>query len=257
MGFLDAVGENLLSDIIWLALGSAVVVGLFRVATRPILIMTLRYPRSKIRFSTSALLRVKSGSGFVLTITPQRGESPPYWGPLGGVVKCRHHALDKIHLLDVQPDWLPDDSHDMDHDLRVRMRGYRFLRFMYWYWRGKERESPTEAVARELKEELGELGLESLVAEVDSLEYSVCPVKSTFYREGELFHFRLFYVIDATGPSASRFEQQLLENLAPGKLALISEAAIKLGRDHGTSVGGHSAFLIPGEKYVHRSPSYQ
>jgi SMODS-associated NUDIX domain len=258
MNFLKAVGENLVADVIWISIVSLVVArSVFRTAALPVLHMTVRR-RSPIRFSASSLLRVKSGSCYVLTITEARGESPPYWGPLGGVIKCRSETLKSLYDLDVQTDWLPESSGDMHRDLRVKMRGSRFLRFMRWYWSGDARESPSEALARELKEELGDLGLQSLVACVDQLEFNVCPAKAAkLYREDGLYHYRLFYVLDLTGPAATGFEAELLSSLIPDKLALIQEDDIRLGRHRGVAVGGHSAFLIPGEKYRHRPQSYQ
>jgi hypothetical protein len=258
MDFLEAVGEHLVADFVWLTLVSLVVArGLFRIAAWPVAVMAVRR-KSPVRFSASALLRVRSGSAYLLTITEARGESPAYWAPLGGVIKCRSEALKNLYDLEVQTDWLPEDHDDMERDLRVKMRGARFWRFMRWYWRSEARESPSEALSRELKEELGDLGLDPLIPAIGELEFNVCPVKSTkLFSHGDLFHYRIFYVIDLTGATADAFERRLLESLIPGKLALISESDIREGRCRGVIVGGHSAFLVPGEKYEHLPVSYQ
>jgi SMODS-associated NUDIX domain len=259
VSFLQAVGEHLVADTIWLVLGSLVVArGLFRVAAWPVIVATGLRRHSPFRFSASAILRIKRGTEFVMVITPARGDSPPYWGPFGGVIKCRQSAVGDLYDLAVQPDWLASADGDMDRDLRIKMHGSRFWRFMLWYWRGEGRESPSAALSRELKEELADIGLAELDDDIAGLEFNVCPVQTTkLFRQDGMFHFRLFYVLDATGPHAELFEEKLLAHLPYGQAALISQEDIRRGAHAGIAVGGHSAFLIPGEKWVHRNPSYQ
>jgi hypothetical protein len=257
--FLQAVGANLVADLIWLSLVSAIVArGIFRIALWPVFVTATVRRGTIIRFSGTALLRVKHGGGFLLVITQARGESPPYWGPLGGVLKCRASDLGHLYALDVDPDWLASPDDDMDRDLRLKMPGFRFWRFMRWYWRGDGRESPVEALRRELREELSELGLNALVDRISGLEFETYSPKTTkLFRQDGILHFRLFYVLDAIGPSAAEFERELLAHSLEGRLMVIPETAIRSGRCDGVAVGGHSAFLIPGAHYEHQSPSYQ
>ena len=241
------------------ALGSLVLArGVFRIAAWPVIVATTLRRHSRFRFSASALLRIKRGTEFLMVITPARGASPPYWGPLGGVIKCRHSSVNGLYDLEVQPDWLASPDGDMDRDLRIKMHGSRLWRFMLWYWRGDGRESPSDALSRELREELAEIGLGDLSADIAKLEFDVCPVQSTklFRQDGE-YHIRLFYVLDATGPHAASFEEKLLASVPRDGLALVSEDEHQARRTRWVAVGGHGAFLIPGEKYVHRHPAYQ
>jgi 8-oxo-dGTP pyrophosphatase MutT (NUDIX family) len=259
VNFIEAVGANLVADLIWLSLISLVVArGVFRVAAWPVFVMTTFRRRQTVRFSASALLRVRHGDGYVLVVTPQRGESPAYWGPPGGVLKCHGADLGQLYALDVVPDWLASHGDDMDRDLRLKMPGARFWRFMRWYWNGAGRESPGDALRRELKEELGELGLNDLVGRVEKLEFKICPAKSTgLFQQDEIFHFRLFYVLDLVGPAAADFADALIASRQPDLLDVIPEVAIRSGRCDGMAVGGHSAFLIPGARYEHLGQSYQ
>jgi hypothetical protein len=257
--FLEGVGENLAADAVWLTLVSVVVTrGVFRVAAYPVAVATLVRRRSTFRFSACAIMRVKRGNQFLMVMTPARGDSLPYWGPLGGVLKCRHSAVNLLSDLDVQTDWLPTADDDMNRDLRVKMQGARFWRFMRWYWKGDGRESPSDALTRELKEELGEVDLDGLDRLVEQLEFTVSsPRAPRLYRQDGMWHFRLFYVLDAVKPLASEFEEKLFDALPRDDLAFIAEDEIKRGTHAGVAVGGHGAFLIPGGKWVNRHPAYQ
>lgn len=259
MEFIEAVGEHLVADLIWLTLVSiAVARGVFRTAAWPVFVMTVLRRGTTIRFSASALLRVPNGDDFVLVLTKAQGYAPAFWGPLGGVVKCKSAALSTLYAIDVQTDWLTESGEDMDRDLRVKMRGRAFWRFIRWFWSGKERESPSEAICRELKEELEEVGLPSLAAQVDSLEFDLVKTRTTgLFRQDDILHYRLFYILTATGPHATAFTTRLLEHSRPGQLEAVSVGEIERGAHDAVNVGGHSAFLLADGKYRHRTPSYQ
>jgi len=257
--FLEAVGEHLVADLIWLTLASIVVArGVFRTAAWPVFVTTVLRRGTTIRFSASALLRVQQGDDFVLVVTQAQGHAPAFWGPLGGVVKCKSSALSTLYAIDVETDWLTVCGEDMDRDLRVKMRGRTFWRFVRWFWSGKERESPSEAICRELKEELEEVGLPLLAAQVDSLEFDLVKTRTTgLFRQDDILHYRLFYILTAAGPHAARFTARLLDHTRPGKLETVPVADIERGAHKSVSVGGHSAFLLADGKYRHRTPSYQ
>jgi hypothetical protein len=259
VGFLESVVENLLADLIWLTLVSLVVArGVFRTAMWPVFVMTFIRRGTLIRFSASALVRFQVGDDFALVVTPARGEALPYWGPLGGVIKFKSSALSRLYDLEVATDWLAASGEDMERDLRVKMCGRRFWRFMHWYWIGKGRESPSEAACRELKEELEEVCLDQLAQQVDRLEFDlVCTRSTSLFRQDGIVHYRIFYVLDAVGSHAGAFLEELRDNIAPGKLELVSTADIERGAHDGVNVGGHSVFLLPGGTWVHRTPSYQ
>ncbi|MFZ1926148.1 MAG: hypothetical protein WAU42_08410 [Solirubrobacteraceae bacterium] len=232
--------------------------GVFRIAARAVVVTTLFKRHVPIRFSASAILRVQLGNAFLMAITNVRGQSPPYWAPLGGVIKCRPSALRSLNNLEVQTDWLSEEVDDMDRDLRVKMAGSRFWRFMRWYWSGEGRESPMEALCRELKEELSELGLGALVSQLEKLELEIDTVKTTgLFKQDRILHYRLFYVFDVVGPNVEVFERELFDHRQAGRLEMVSSMEIERGAHAGVAVGGHSAFLLPAGKYLHDHPSYQ
>jgi hypothetical protein len=258
MGFIEGVAEGVIAGLLVLVLGTLFVTrGLFRVAAWPVLVMSTVRRGATIRFSSSSILRVQDGDRFLLIVTPTRGTSVPYWGPLGGVMKFRSSSNASLREIGVQTDWLPGDDEDMRFDLRVRMRGSQFSKFMRWFWKGEGRETPTECLCRELKEELGELGEQALVDLIDGIELEVSTLRHTpLFRQDELIHYRTFYVCDLVGESASEFHRRFLELTRAG-IALVSMSEIKRGAHEGVVVGGHAAFLLANGRYEHRAPSYQ
>jgi SMODS-associated NUDIX domain len=259
MDFIVSISEHLIADLIWIAVASLFVArGVFRVAAWPVCVMTTVRRNSTVRFSASAVLRIQKGDEYLLVITPERGTSVAYWGPLGGVLKCGSSSVKTLYDLEVQTDWLSTAAQDMERDLRVKMRGARFWRFIRWYWGGEGRESPRGALCRELREELSEIGLASLVERVNQLEFDIYALRNTgLFEQDGIYHYRLFYVLEIVGPLKASFEEEILNNTLPGRLALVSTAAIDKGAFEGVAVGGHSAFLIPGRKYEHTVPAYQ
>jgi hypothetical protein len=180
MGFLEAVGEHLVADAIWLGAATVLVArGVFRKAARAVVLMSTVHRRATIRFSASAVLRVTSGQNYLVIKTPARGTSVEYWGPLGGVIKCSSGAIKLLADIEIAFDLLADQHDDMERDLRVKMIGKRFWRFVRWYWSASGRESPEEALRRELKEELRDVGLETLVPQVDKAEMEISRLCAT------------------------------------------------------------------------------
>ena len=262
MGFFEAVGENLVADGIWLGVVTAVVArGIFRKAAFPVALMSTVHRNALIRFSASALLRLDSGQDFVVIKTPARGTSVAYWGPLGGVIKCKSGAAKLLADIEVSFDVLADQHEDMDRDLRVKMTGKRFWRFIRWYWSAASRESPEEALKRELKEELSEVGLEALVPDVDKAEVEISRVCSTgLFKQGDVYHYRLFYMLERVGPDGVAFREKLLASVRPGGLEMVSVVSpdeIRKGAHKGVLVGDHCCYLVTGAKYEPRMPAYQ
>ena len=104
--------------------------GVFRKAALPVVLMSTVHRSVPIRFSSSAVLRVTSGQDYLVTKTPARGESVEYWGPLGGVIKCKSGAAAKLLAdMEVTFDVLADQHEDMNRDLRVKMGWEALLAF--------------------------------------------------------------------------------------------------------------------------------
>jgi hypothetical protein len=259
MGFIEAVLANLVADTLWLGVATVFVArGVFRRAASAVALMSTVHRRTLIRFSASAVLRVTSGQDYLVVKTPARGKSLEYWGPLGGVIKCKSGASKRLADIEVTFDVLADQSTDMDRDLRVKMSGKRFWRFIRWYWSADGRESPEEALKRELKEELREIGLEVLIPDVDQAEIEMSRLCSSgLFKQDAIYHYRLFYVFELVGPDGARFRDELLGAVGPGALSLVSPDKIRTGAHDNVSVGGHCCFLLPGAKYEHRMPAYQ
>jgi hypothetical protein len=259
MGFVEAVGEGLLANAIWIGLATVVVArGLFRKAAFPVVLMSTLHRRATIRFSASSALRVNRGQDYLVIESPARGTGVAYWGPLGGVIKCATGASKELVDLEVSFDLIPDQYDDMDRDLRVKMAGRRFWRFIRWYWSATGHESPEAALRRELKEELRDIGLETLILDVDKVELEISNLCSTgLFKRDDIYHYRFFYVFELVGPDGHAFREKLLASVGPGALALVTADEIRKGAHDNVSVGGHCCFLVPGLTYEDRMPTYQ
>jgi len=111
----------------------------------------------KLRVSMSAILRIHKDGEFILILNRYRQER---FGPIGGVYKYHSSAVRELGQLGFIPD-RPVEDRDLDHDLRGLIVGKQYPSFYRWFCSGKNRE--TDAIRRELAEELQEVGLHELV----------------------------------------------------------------------------------------------
>ncbi|GAA4911907.1 hypothetical protein ACFPM3_10150 [Streptomyces coeruleoprunus] len=117
------------------------------------LLRVLLAPGRRTRVSVAVLLRVQDEDFHVLFDSPTR---PGGFGPPGGVVKYHDSAQRTLERLGFTPDGRTRDV--MKRDLRGFLTAARVLGFARWLYGGVDREPATDALRRELAEELAETG---------------------------------------------------------------------------------------------------
>lgn len=112
--------------------------------------------RRRLRISFSALLRVEHEGRFLLL--RQGLHRPDQLGPLGGVYKVLGEGVPADY--DFRPLNVGDArrARDISDDLRGTIPSYRLYQFIRWFERRRGRES--DALHREMLEELDEAGVE-------------------------------------------------------------------------------------------------
>lgn len=113
---------------------------------------SIRYRNQHVRFSISALVRVRVDGRYLLV----KNRKWDRFQPVGGVLKRSSGAkaaLDEFRVLD--DDMLPIDDISRG-DLRVRVPGKRIPKFLKWYDSARSREDDPK---REFKEELFDTGI--------------------------------------------------------------------------------------------------
>jgi SMODS-associated NUDIX domain len=253
MHFAEGFAEALLAELC--VVGLTLLVGarlVLRDQAWPLFRISVVHRRRIVRFSASAILHVCRGSERLLAVTPQRGDAAPYWAPLGGVLKYRSDAQGFLQQAEIQQHISAAALDDMARDLRVVMPARAFFRFLRWFRSGDGRESPTEALCREMKEELREYGLPDLASRVEGLEARVVKLRATRVlrdtAQKDLYHYRLFYVCELIGDKASAFVADLLDSTKDG-FELVPDRSICAGEHHGVAVGSHSVFLFADGPY--------
>ena len=120
-----------------------------------------------LRVSFSELLAVPVKGRYLLIRNVRR---PEQFGPIGGVVRYFPTALHTI-LGEIKWQDEMNGSADEPKDLRGYIRGAEFGKLLKWYNAGKQREKNTLALAREIEEELEEIGLEGLLSDQPRIQF--------------------------------------------------------------------------------------
>jgi hypothetical protein len=194
--------------------------------------------RRRLRISFSALLRVEHDGRFLLL--RQGLHRPDQLGPLGGVYK----ALGEGVPTDFDFRHLTVDDHrrarDISDDLRGTIPSFRLPQFIRWFERRRGRES--DALHRELLEELAEAGAE--------LPPGLFPLRTELMHVAEEGPVR----VRESDPVYRRHEVYRLRHGAEKLIALaatsdqfrlVSEDEIRRGRTtDNITIGDQTAFLL-------------
>ena len=111
----------------------------------------------EIRVACSAVLRIERHGQYLLVQNMHRPESV---APFGGVYKYLEHARDRLDSLSFRGQAIDDD---MQNDVRGYIPRESFEAFRAWFLSGVDRESASDCLARELREEVQEVGLEATI----------------------------------------------------------------------------------------------
>lgn len=206
-----------------------------------------------VRFSSSTLLRIDVDGGYVLILTPERS-GPAHYGPVGGVLKYSQDIESKkFGKWNVRNDReFQTENDDMNRDLRVRMPRGSFFRFASWYRHKSSRETPHEAMKREIKEEVPGLSVNGRSAgeQAVSLHFeNVHRSHKTFKdRHGEvgLIHVREFQVLSIERDElGAAFENEIIRAARAGEhnLRIVRPEQIDAGTVDGVRIGAHAIAL--------------
>jgi hypothetical protein len=114
----------------------------------------------EVRVSIASIVRVECDGEYMLFRTPLRPEA---FAPPGGVVKFFPEAQSELDDMAFRPQLVhgPVTGRGL-RDLRGYIAFASLPRLIRWYGRGTDRESHTDALRRELREEAAEVGIPAL-----------------------------------------------------------------------------------------------
>jgi hypothetical protein len=200
---------------------------------------------SEIRVSFSALLCIHQGGKYLLVQNLHRAEA---YGPFGGVYKyCNDGSeyLDKIGFRreDLGP------GIDMRDDLRGYISGANLSELVKWFSQNQGREVASECLRRELKEELKEINISSIISTpnivhvklIRKVEEGPERILGLPYKQ-----YRVFEIWEPTDTNFDNICKKLFNSGKNNKKLLIANThEILRGRaSDGRVIGHHTAYLI-------------
>jgi SMODS-associated NUDIX domain len=223
---------------------AAMLIGLgrFRDFFLPYLLCSTIYRNKSLRVSMATILRLEYDGKLLLIKNRQRAES---FGPIGGVLKFYPSAK----LGDLFEYQSQSKRPYFGDDLRGFMSGRHFHKFMKWFRSKRDRE--VEAVTRELIEELREIGLANLAAQIQALPLSfvwhvhegVRHVPSTNYYQ---FRYLELYELNPPNEISRSITKQLFAAAEqnPHLLVVTRNEILRRRGSNGELIGVHSAYLF-------------
>lgn len=209
----------------------------------------------RIRVSMSEVLSLQIDNRYLLIRNEKRRHQLT---PIGGVVR---YFSSQAAQLEGKVRFDPEFKRGPErYDLRGFVRGRSFVPFLRWYASGAGRER--SALAREIEEELGEIGIAGGADHVRRpefvLERAVHEGPDEIVDEG-YWQYRYFEIFslredsDVSKRLAEFIKQQARRN---PNLVLVTMAEIKKGRtdDGKYLIGDSSGYLFSGQRFGIRPP---
>lgn len=204
-------------------------------------------PSEEMRVAFSAILRITDGPGYLLVRNLHQSET---FCPFGGVYKYFEEALPQLDALNFHPQVVgPGD--DMRQDLRGFLPRKNLPKLLRWYRSGANRETHSDCLCRELKEELKEVSLYKTLKVPSTLHFRLVRsvLEGPEHVPGQAYtQFRIFDVYDLS-PTTShikRFVKRLMKVASEHPDLLIADAdEIRAGRSRdGKVLGHHCCYFI-------------
>lgn len=204
-------------------------------------------PDSDVRIAFSNILRLSNGNQYLLVRNLHRKET---FSPFGGVIKFKENAAVDLDSIDFRHQII-GSTEDMSNDLRGFLPRKNLTKMISWYNKRIDRESYSECLLRELKEEISEAKLP---------KHLVCPNKLSFrfvrrviekpqYIESIRCHqYRIFEVYDLY-PMPEEYERFVLklfklEETNKNLLSVCHEEIQKGRAKGGEVIGPHTQYLV-------------
>lgn len=215
-------------------------------------------PNEEIRISFAAILALPEGGRFVLVRNLHRPEA---FAPFGGVYKYHDEAKQKLERMLFRPeDFGP--GKDMKNDLRGYLPRRHLPKLVKWFDGRGERESPSECLRRELKEELSEIGGVKLkIPSMLTLRMIRRVSEGPAAVPGRsIMQYRILdvYELVVTGRNTEEFLRQLVRATESHQhLLLVNTSEIISGRAVNSSlISNHAAYLVGGKRLRPDAPPF-
>jgi len=207
------------------------------------------YAGRPIRVSFASLLIVQEEGRFVLVRMPRRPEA---FGPFGGVYKIFSEGRRELSDLGyMAQEENSAASAAISGDLRGTIPGRSVFKFLRWFDGERGRESSTDCLRRELREELLEIGRVEEAALVDSLRFQ----RVRCVREGpksagtgfdfiQIRQFDVFGLVDAEAVNQDFFARLIEASAVSLDLLVVGAAQIIKGRAGNKVIGHHACYLL-------------
>lgn len=199
----------------------------------------------RLRISISVLLRISGESGYFLIRMPRRPEA---FGPMGGVLKFHLSARGDLLAMGFASQ---HEGAELGDDLRGFIPASNVLQFWQWFRKEADRESVSDCLRRELREELREVDADLLVPQVDHLRFKLLRT----IREGPkspgaaypYLQFRMFYIYDL--PPDESLNREFVGRLMTvaeknSNFLIASVEEINKGRTPKGIIGSHACYLL-------------
>ncbi|MEV0675522.1 hypothetical protein AB0I60_03260 [Actinosynnema sp. NPDC050436] len=223
------------------------------VPTAPTAWEAQRMPRTPVRISFSALLRVRDDDRYVLFHSPTR---PGVCGPPGGVVKYLPPAAGLLERLGFDEELTPPHVEVARTDLRGVLPARSVRGFLAWFATGAYREHAEDCLRRELAEEAGEVGIGPLAENPHDLRFShvrtvvegPAPVPGKPYRQLRRFEVHDLVTGDGAGLRVARALARAGRAADQPDVVCASRSDIRHGRLGRLLIAPQSAFLMGGTR---------
>lgn len=214
--------------------------------------------RRRVRISCSTALRIVDRHGlYLLAQTRLRRET---FGPFGGVFKYRESARSRFDEIGFEEQVTNQTA--TERDLRGFLPASSVSNFLRWFRKGIGRESDTECLKRELREELGEVALSDLTQLVDELEFVFVreviepPVDVENAGHMQMRIFRIYELDTRVEAAASMRDQLLRRSQNNDRLVLATSNQIRSGRA-GRLIGHHAGYLFSNARVRPNEPEFE
>jgi hypothetical protein len=206
------------------------------------------HPAADMRVVFSALLRIVEGDKYLLIRNLHRPES---FSPIGGVYKYFNDAKTFLDRIEFRPHHVDDD---MERDLRGFVPRRHIGRFVKWFHQHEGRESPTECVCRELREEMKEIRMKGRCPTRVEIRHVRSVYEGPERVPGQSYlQFRQFDIFEIADGDArtKQFLKRLIKSAQKNPdLLFASNSEIISGRAENNALIGHPAGYLIGKRRV-------
>lgn len=204
------------------------------------------YRKSRVRISMASVLRVECDGRYLLVANLHR---PGSFAPLGGVYKYYDSARERLDELEfVGQSHSPTGHRDLKADLRGFVPAKQLAAFVKWFEGARDRE--TNALDRELQEELAEAGLPELVPFARGLSYRFIRTVKEHRRTVSGTDYAQLRRIDVYEPIGDEKGRRFVRAVCGASedcasLTLVTSDQITRGRDdRGQLLASHTQYLL-------------